>query len=199
MSQIHETVYLGKDIKLGSEVSIWEYSKIENGVSIGSNSKIGRNVYIGDYVEIGSNCKIQNNSLIYSPSEISDGVFIGPGVILTNDKNPRATNELGTIKKSENWVQSKIKIEKGASIGAGVVCVAPITVGQWSVSGAGAVITTNFPDFALMAGIPARQIGWVCKCGYRLEQSSERMYTCSKEGSNYEIQTDGIMRERVSL
>ena len=196
MSFIHETVQLGKNVIMGSNIAIWDYSKIENGVSIGQNTKIGRNVYVGEFVKIGSNCKIQNNSLIYSPAEIFDGVFIGPGVVLTNDKNPRAIDESGDIKFSDNWIQSKIVVEEGASLGAGVICVAPIIVGEWSLSGSGAVLTANVPRFALMAGVPARQIGWVCKCGNRLEKVSPQSYKCNKKKKHYWLSDDGVMSER---
>jgi len=197
MNVIHKTVQLGTNVIIGHNVSIWDYSKIETGVSIGENTKIGRNVYIGEFVKIGSNCKIQNNSLIYSPAEIFDGVFIGPGVILTNDKNPRAIDESGDIKNQEHWHQSKIVVEQGASLGAGVICVAPIIVGSWSLSGSGAVLTANVPRFALMAGVPARQIGWVCKCGYRLEQVNQYSYKCDRMKHDYWISDDGIMSERL--
>ena len=113
-------------------------------------------VYVGPGVVIGRNCKIQNYALIYDPAEIGEGVFIGPGAILTNDKNPSALSSDGEVKQSEDWTASKVIVGEGASLGAGSICVAPVSVGAHSMVGAGAVVTRDVPPHSLVVGVPAR-------------------------------------------
>lgn len=184
--KIEDSVLLDTSAKIGDGTRVWHNTQIRDGVKIGLNCVIGRNVYIGSGVQIGSNCKIQNNALVYEPASISDGVFIGPGVILTNDQYPRAINPDLTLKSAEDWVPVGVSIGIGASIGAGSVCVAPVQIGEWALVAAGSVVTKSVQRFALVAGIPARQIGWVGKSGYKLE-SHDGYFKCPKTGEFYEL------------
>jgi acetyltransferase-like isoleucine patch superfamily enzyme len=179
--QIHSTVVIGSGTK------IWEYSKIREDSVIGSNCNLGRNVYIGPGVKIGDQVKIQNNTLIYEPAVIEDAVFIGPGVIFTNDLHPRAVNEHGFTKTESDWTKQAVVVRSGASIGAGVICVAPVTIGNWAMVAAGSVVVKNVPNFALVAGIPAKQIGWVGKSGEKLIKENEETYICPKTGKKYKL------------
>lgn len=171
--------------QIGVGVAVWPGSVIRSGARIGDGTSIGRNVYIGPGVIIGSNCKIQNGALIYEPSILSDGVFIGPGVILTNDRHPRARNSKGLPKTEADWSKEAVNVGKDASIGAGVICVAPVTIGQWAMIAAGSVVTGTVPEFALVAGAPARQIGWVGKNGRQLVRCSDGELRCTETGTRY--------------
>ena len=150
-----------ESVEFGENISVWEYSKVREKCKIGSNVVIGQSVYIGPGVVIGSNVKIQNNALIYEPAILENGVFIGPGVIVTNDKYPKAVNNDLTLKSSSDWIQSRVVVNEGASIGAGAVLVAPVEIGKWAMVGAGSIVTRNVPDFALVVGNPARIVGFV--------------------------------------
>lgn len=184
--KIVDSVLLDSSAKVGSGTRIWHNAQIRERVKIGSDCVIGRNVYIGTGVEIGSNCKIQNNALIYEPALIRDGVFIGPGVILTNDQYPRAVNPDRTLKSVSDWDSVGVSIGEGASIGAGAICVAPIEIGRWALVAAGSVVTKNVPDFALVGGVPARQIGWVGKSGIRLIEHGN-LLVCPISNEEYEF------------
>lgn len=188
MERIHDTAFIEDGANLGSNVSVWQYSHLRTGCAIGAGSIIGRGVYIGPGVQIGKNCKIQNYALIYEPAEISDGVFIGPSVLLTNDKNPRAVNPDMTIKSESDWEKVRVQILHGASIGAGSVCIAPLQIGVWAMVAAGSVVVEDVADFALVAGVPARQIGWVGKLGMPLRQTLDStVFECPKSGTNYKL------------
>jgi acetyltransferase-like isoleucine patch superfamily enzyme len=182
---IHPTVNLGEDIQIGNNSRVWSNSQIGSGVRIGAWTTIGRNVYLGPGTFVGNSCKIQNNALLYEPALIKDGVFVGPGAILTNDKFPRAINPDGTIKGIQDWEQVGVQIEYGASIGAGAVCVAPVTIGEWAVVAAGSVVLSDVSPFALVAGTPARRIGWVGKAGIPLKSSGESFFLCPKTNDVY--------------
>ena len=179
---------------IASSAKIWDYSQIRDNVVIGENTIIGSYVYIDSNVHIGSNCKIQNRALLYHPAEIHDGVFIGPGVILTNDHNPRAIQANETLKSQDDWKKEGVVIGKGASVGAGAICIAPVQIGSWALVGAGAVVTRNVPAFAIVLGNPAKQIGWVGKHGLRLLKISEDVYECPETLVRYKV-LDGELEE----
>ena len=183
--EISESASVSLHASLGPSVKIWNYSQIREGAAIGENTIIGSHVYIDSRVQIGMNCKIQNGALLYEPSVIEDGVFIGPGVILTNDRNPRATMINGKLKTEENWNKVGVTIEQGASIGAGAVCIAPLRIGSWALVGAGAVVTKDVLPYALVTGNPAQQIGWVGRYGFQLKEISENVYQCPASKEKY--------------
>lgn len=183
---LHASVLVGDSTEIGDGAQIWHNSQIREKVSIGKTCVIGRNVYVGPGVKIGSNCKIQNNALIYEPAIIADGVFIGPGVILTNDQYPRAVNSDLSLKSGSDWNAVGVSIDEGASIGAGSVCVAPVLIGRWALVAAGSVVTRNVPDYALVGGVPARQLGWVGKHGQKLLQE-KGIFICPSSGERYEL------------
>jgi acetyltransferase-like isoleucine patch superfamily enzyme len=177
--------FLDTRSSIGPGCVVWGGTYIREFVEVGVDTTIGRNVYIGPQVNIGKNCKIQNNALIYEPSSIGDYVFIGPGVILTNDKSPRAVNLDLSPKTSADWNSVGVKIKEGASIGAGSICIGPIEIGRWALIGAGSVVTRDVPDFALMVGNPARRIGWVGRNGKKLEAISNILYRCPQSQEVY--------------
>ena len=192
---IHAQADVDQGAVIGSGSKIWELARVRSGVKIGPKTIIGRSAYIDADVQIGANCKVQNNALIYSPAVIADGVFIGPGAILTNDLNPRAINETGTLKSAADWKVQRVEILFGASIGAGAICVAPVTIGSWAMVGAGAVVIKDVPDFALVVGNPAKQIGWVGKAGSKLDKSKdqENKFICPITKSEY-LEESGKLR-----
>lgn len=179
--------------RIAADVKIWAGTIVRSGAVIGPGSSIGRDVYIGPGVLIGSSCKIQNNALIYEPAHLADGVFIGPGVILTNDRNPRARTPSDTPKTEKDWDKVAVKIGRDASIGAGAICVAPLEIGSWAMVAAGSVVTRDVPKFALVAGVPARRIGWVGKGGIRLTRVDNGEFQCPETGARFleEIQEGG--------
>jgi UDP-2-acetamido-3-amino-2,3-dideoxy-glucuronate N-acetyltransferase len=122
-------------------------------------------------------------------------VFIGPGVIFTNDLYPRSVNEDGSTKNESDWIKQAVLVRLGASIGAGAICVAPVKIGQWSMIAAGSVVVNDVPNFALVAGIPAKQIGWVGKSGERLIKEDEEIYICPKTGTKYKLENSDSLTE----
>ena len=173
--------------KIAESAAVWDFSQVRENVSIGENSIIGSYVYIDANVQIGKNCKIQNRALVYDPAIIHDGVFVGPGAILTNDKHPRSVSVTGQIKSPVDWEKTGVEVLEGASIGAGAICVAPITIGKWASVGAGAVVTKSVKSYALVLGNPARQVGWVSAAGVRLHQISETIFECPKTMTKFKL------------
>ena len=185
MPQIHPTADVAASVQIGEGVAIWDYSKIRKDCVLGDNVHIGSGVYVGNGVHIGANCKIQNRALVYEPAILEAGVFIGPGVILTNDQYPRAVNPDGSQKNSSDWKAVGVKVGRGASIGAGSICVAPVEIGAWALVAAGSTVVKNVPAFALVAGIPAKRIQWVGKSGVPLLSEGGGYFLCPKTGARY--------------
>ena len=165
---IHPTADVSPKAVIGEGTRVWQYVQIREGTQIGKNCILGKNVYIDFGVTLGDNVKIQNNVSVYHGVTIEDGVFLGPHCVFTNDKFPRAINPDGTLKGGEDWELGKILVKYGAAIGANAVIVTGVTIGRWAMVGSGAVVTKDVPDHGLVAGNPARLIGYVCACGYRL-------------------------------
>ena len=160
---IHESSYVDDDVEIGEGTKIWYFCHVQKGARIGKNCSLGQNVNISNNVKIGNAVKIQNNVAVYEGVEIEDDVFCGPSCVFTNDLTPRAKYPKG----QENY--KKTIIRRGASIGANATIVCGHTVGKWALIGAGAVVTTDVPNHALMLGVPARKRGWVCECGMLLK------------------------------
>ena len=172
-AEIGANCVVGKDAeidaaKIGDKTRVWGGSAVRKGAQIGTNCNIGGNVYVGDGVVIGNNCKIQNNVLVYEGVTLEDGVFLGPACTTTNDLNPRAINPDGTLKRLQDCTLSKTLIKRGASIGAKAVLL-PVTIGEFALVAAGAVATKDVPAYGLGVGVPAKLVGYVCKCAKRLE------------------------------
>lgn len=155
---IHASAEVDPTTIVPDSSQVWQFTHIRENVTIGENCVIGRNVYIGPGVIIGNNCKIQNNALIYEPAVIGDGVFIGPAVVLTNDKNPRAVNPDGTLKSPSDWEMVGVTVRNGAAIGANSTCIAPVEIGEWSLVGAGSVVTKDVEAHSKVGGNPARPL-----------------------------------------
>lgn len=193
MSFIAAGADVAETAKLGKGTKVWHLAQVREDAELGQNCIVGRGAYIGTGVRVGDNCKIQNLALVYEPAELAAGVFIGPAVVLTNDTYPRAVNPDGSLKSASDWDAVGVTVDEGASIGARAVCVAPVRIGRWATVAAGAVVTKDVPDFGLVAGVPARRIGWVGKAGAPLRQQGER-WVCPVSGDTY-VEADGVLTE----
>lgn len=182
-----DTAIVADSASIGDGTKIWDYARVRENVTLGENVIIGSYVYVGPGITVGRNSKIQNNAQIYEPAIINAGVFIGPGVIFTNDHNPRAINPDGSQKSASDWQQAGVVVNQGASIGAGAVCVGPVQIGEWAMVGAGSVVTDNVLNYALVVGVPAKQIGWVGKSGVRLIEQTPTSFMCPASGELYEL------------
>ncbi|MDQ0613320.1 UDP-2-acetamido-3-amino-2,3-dideoxy-glucuronate N-acetyltransferase [Microbacterium sp. W4I4] len=186
------------DASIGDGSSIWHLAQVREGVRMGENCIVGRGAYIGTGVEMGDNCKVQNYALVYEPAKLADGVFIGPAVVLTNDTYPRAINADGTLKSAHDWEPVGVTIETGAAIGARATCVAPVTIGAWATVAAGAVVVKDVPAYALMAGVPAKRIGWVGESGVPLVAGDHAdVWVCPLTGSRY-FETNGTLTKEAA-
>jgi UDP-2-acetamido-3-amino-2,3-dideoxy-glucuronate N-acetyltransferase len=177
---IHESAYVDEPSSIGHGTKIWHFSHVLPNTTIGEDCVLGQNVVVGPDVRIGDRCKIQNNVSLYKGVELADGVFCGPSCVFTNVLTPRAEVE----RKSE-FVPTRVG--RGATIGANATIVCGHHIGSYAMIAAGAVVTRDVPDFALMAGIPARRIGWVSRAGERLGDD----LICPRTGEAYEFSADG--------
>lgn len=190
--RIVESADVADDARIGDGSSIWHLAQVREGVEMGPRCVVGRGAYIGTGVRMGANCKVQNYALVYEPAVLADGVFVGPAAVLTNDTYPRAVNPDGSLKSAHDWEPVGVTIREGASVGARAVCVAPVTIGRWATVAAGAVVTRDVPDFALVAGVPARRIAWVGRAGVPLEDLGAGRWRCPTTGDEFE-ETDGTL------
>ena len=185
------TGLLSEHASISPTAVIWDGTKVREHASIGDGTSLGMYCYVGPGVIIGSNCKVQNQALIYEPAVIEDSVFIGPGAVITNDLNPRAANLDGIAKTERDWVKAAATIKTGASLGAGVITVGSITIGEWSMIAAGSVVTSDVKPHALMAGVPSKQIGWVSHQGIKLQPTEDGKMVCPDSKWVYEIGGSG--------
>jgi UDP-2-acetamido-3-amino-2,3-dideoxy-glucuronate N-acetyltransferase len=184
---IHESSYIDDDVIIGDGTKIWHFCHIQKGARIGSNCSMGQNVNVANNVKIGSNVKIQNNVSIYEGVELEDYVFCGPSMVFTNVKNPRCKYPQ---KSSEQY--SRTLVKEGASIGANATIVCGHTIGRNAFISAGAVVASDVPDFAMMAGVPAKIIGWMCECGQQLKKDT----ICVKCGKAFYMDANGHLKEK---
>lgn len=169
---IHPTADVSPRAHIGDGTRVWHYVQIREDATIGTQCIIGKDAYIDAGVHIGNNVKIQNNSLVYHGVTLGDGVFVGPRVCFTNDLYPRAIRPDGVLKDASDWTLTPTFVEYGASIGAGAIIVAGVTIGRFAMIAAGAVVTHNVPNYGLVMGVPARLVGYVCSCGRPLQMPS---------------------------
>lgn len=172
---VHSSSYIDDGVEIKDGTKIWHFCHIQKNSKIGKNCTLGQNVNISNNVEIGNDCKIQNNVSIYEGVKIEDGVFCGPSCVFTNDLTPRARFPKG----SANYIKTLVK--EGASIGANATIVCGVVIGKNAMIGSGSVVTKDVKDHALVVGVPAKQIGWVCECGQRLNDKTLRCQSCKKE------------------
>ncbi len=182
---VHESSYIDEDVEIGSDTKIWHFCHVQKGARIGRNCSLGQNVNISNNVHIGNGVKIQNNVSVYEGVELKDYVFCGPSCVFTNDLTPRAKFPKG----SSNY--KKTVVEEGASLGANCTIVCGNRIGRNAMIAAGAVVTKDVPQHALMTGIPARQTGWVCECGQVLNEA----YECPVCGRTYQMR-NGYLEEK---
>lgn len=180
---VHDTAVIDDNVEIGEGTKIWHFSHVLGGSKVGSNCNIGQNVVIGPDVEIGERCKIQNNVSVYQGVTLEDGVFCGPSMVFTNIYNPRA--EIGKMDQVRRTL-----VQKGATIGANATIICGATLGRYSFIGAGAVVTKDVPDHALLVGNPARPIGWMCECGEKLAEN----LVCPVCSKKYEKKDNGLSR-----
>jgi acetyltransferase-like isoleucine patch superfamily enzyme len=178
--RIHPTAEVSPKAQIGAGTRIWHWVQIREGAVIGENCIIGKDVYIDFDVKVGSNVKIQNGSYLYHGLTVEDGVFIGPRAVFTNDVYPRSITPDGKLKGNDDWEVGPILIKYGASIGTGAIIIPNVTVGRFALVAAGAVVTRSVPDHGLVVGVPARLVGYVCKCGRKMISQGEVYYcpTC---------------------
>lgn len=178
--RIHASSYVDDPVEIGEGTTIWHFCHVLSGVRVGRNCSIGQNVMIGPNVTVGSGCKIQNNVSLYEGVTLEDDVFCGPSCVFTNVLNPRAF-----VSRKAEFKPTLVR--RGATIGANATIVCGCSIGAHAFIAAGAVITADVADFALMAGVPARRIGWMSRAGERLGAK----LVCPRDGSRYRETVDG--------
>ena len=185
--QVHETAIIDDGAQIGSGSRIWQWVHVCGGAKIGSGVSLGQNVFVANNVRIGDRCKIQNNVSVYDNVHLEEGVFLGPSMVFTNVYNPRSL-----IERKNEYVDTFVK--KGATLGANCTIVCGVTVGEYAFVGAGAVVNKNVPAYALMVGVPARQIGWMSMYGERLDLpiKGNGQTTCEHTGQKYQLKDSQI-------
>lgn len=186
-AQVHESSYVDAGVHIGRGTQVWHFCHLLEGARIGRDCIIGQNVMIGPGVTVGDRCKIQNNVSVYPGVTLADGVFCGPSAVFTNVLNPRAE-----VERKDEFRSTPVG--RGATIGANATIVCGSTLGAYSFVGAGAVVRGIVPDYALVVGVPARQVGWMCQCGIRLTVASGKG-ACSACGAQY--REEGATLRRV--
>lgn len=183
---LHETSIVDEGAEIGEGTKVWHFSHIMKEVKIGKRCVLGQNVFVGPGVQIGDRCKIQNNVSIYKEVTLEDEVFCGPSCVFTNVYNPRAF-----IERKNEFLPTLVK--EGATIGANATILCGITIGKYALIGAGAVAKKDVPDYAVVVGVPAKQIGWICKCGIKLEGfNSDNKAKCKNCGCEYKLQDNKL-------
>ncbi|MBR4300512.1 MAG: N-acetyltransferase [Bacteroidales bacterium] len=181
----HETAIIDEGCTIGSGTKIWHFSHIMQGCTIGEGCNIGQNVVVSPGVVLGRNVKVQNNVSVYTGVICEDDVFLGPSCVFTNVINPRSA-----VSRKDQYKSTRVG--KGATIGANSTIVCGHDIGEYAFVGAGAVITKDIPDYALYVGNPAYQMGWMSRCGHKLEFDSQGYATCPESGERYCLKDDKV-------
>ena len=191
---IAATAQVDDQASLGTGTAVWHLAQIREEATIGEQCIIGRGAYVGPGVTLGNRVKLQNYALVYEPAILEDGVFVGPAAVLTNDTYPRSVTPDGRLKRADDWAPVGVTVRQGASIGARAVCVAPVSIGRWATVAAGAVVTKDVPDFALVAGVPARFVRWVGRAGLPLDPIAGSLgeWRCPQTGESYQEEGAGL-------
>jgi UDP-2-acetamido-3-amino-2,3-dideoxy-glucuronate N-acetyltransferase len=190
--RIHRSAEIEDGARVGVGTTVWQMAHIRFTAVVGAGCTIGRGVFIDEDVVLGDRVKVQNHALIYRPARVGDGVFIGPAVVLTNDLYPRAVNVDGSSKTTGDWQAVGVTLLSGCAIGARAVLLPGVTVGCWAMVGAGSVVTRDVPDFAMVAGVPARCRGWVGRAGRPLEPVGDGRYRCPLTREEYAEGPNGL-------
>jgi len=187
---IHESSYIDDNVTIGTGTKIWHFSHVLNDCKIGENCSFGQNVVVGPKVNVGNHVKIQNNVSVYEGVTLEDGVFCGPSCVFTNVNNPRSE----IVRKSE---YKKTLVKKGATLGANCTIVCGISIGKFAFIGAGAVINKDVPDYALMVGVPAKQVGWMSEYGEKLDLplKGNAETICKHTNQKYKLKDDKVFLE----
>jgi UDP-2-acetamido-3-amino-2,3-dideoxy-glucuronate N-acetyltransferase len=183
----HETAVLDEGCQIGKNTKIWHFTHIMSDAVIGDNCVLGQNVMVANHVTLGNNVKIQNNVSVYEGVTCEDDVFLGPSMVFTNVINPRAF-----IERKNEFRPTLVK--RGATIGANATVICGCTIGQYALIGAGAVVTHDVPDYALVTGNPARVSGWVSEYGHRLEFNDKGLAQCPESGQQYQLSDNRVQR-----
>ncbi len=184
---VHPTAVVDKGAKIGEGTKIWHFSHVMGKAEIGKNCVLGQNTFIADNVKIGNNVKIQNNVSVYTGVIIEDDVFLGPSMVFTNVTNPRSI-----INRHDKYETTLVK--RGATIGANATIVCGITLGEFCFVGAGAVVTKDVPAYALVVGVPAKQVGWMSEYGHRLEFDKDGIAVCPESGVKYKLESGRVFK-----
>ncbi len=184
---IHPTAEVSPKARVGARTRVWHHAQVREGAVIGDDCVIGKGVYVDRDVVIGNAVKVQNYASVYRGVRLDDGVFVGPHVTFTNDRYPRSIDPDGAPLGDDEWELTPTRVETGASIGAGAVIVCGVTIGRWAMVGAGSVVTKDVPPHALVAGSPARRVGYVCQCGRPLTETGDGTWSCAACGRRLEL------------
>jgi UDP-2-acetamido-3-amino-2,3-dideoxy-glucuronate N-acetyltransferase len=186
-AQVMKSADVAPSASIGDDTVVWHLAQVRESATIGAGCTVGRGAYVGSGVEVGENVKIQNYALVYEPAVLGAGAFVGPAAVLTNDRFPRSVTPDGERKSAEDWTAEGVRVGQGASIGARAVILGGVTLGDWSMVAAGAIVTKDVAPFALVVGAPARQIGWVGRAGHPLEHVDADRLRCPATGANYRL------------
>ena len=183
---VHPSSIVDDGARIGKGAKIWHFSHVMKGAVVGKKCVLGQGVFVGSGVKIGNGCKIQNNVSVYQSVTLEDDVFCGPSCVFTNVYNPRAF-----IERKHEFLPTLVK--KGTTVGANATIVCGVTIGRYALVGAGAVVKKDVPDYALVVGVPARQIGWICRCGVKLKAPQESAEVkCESCGCEYKLENNSL-------
>jgi acetyltransferase-like isoleucine patch superfamily enzyme len=186
---VHPTAEVDAGATIGEGTRVWHEAQVREGARIGPGCILGKGVYVDRDVTVGARCKVQNRASLYRGLTLEDGVFVGPHAVFANDRFPRAVNPDGSLKSEDDWEVCSTTVRQGASVGAGAVILPGVTIGAWALVAAGAVVTRDVRDHAIVKGNPARFAGWACICGRPLVMSEARAWRCERCDRSYTFES----------